>query len=228
MRLPVPAHAQGLLCGPPPRIGVATNMTISGPIPSRPAMRTGAPRAAMQLANFAVFQSAWFAAVLGAAHGLPVWGCVAVMAAIGWHLAVSARPGREACLVALAMLLGFAIETLHASLGAVRFASGQPDPRLAPYWMVALWGLLAIALNTTMRWLRHRPALAALLGARAGPASFASGARLGAARFVDEQRALLALAATWSLALPLLMWLAVRFDGVSVPPTVPGQGSPRA
>jgi hypothetical protein len=212
----------------PVRIGVGTIMTLSGPVPSRSAMRTAAPRPAMQLANFAVFQSAWFAAVLGAAHGQPMWACVAVSAAIGWHLAVSARPAREACLVVLAMLLGFAIETLHASLGAVRYASGQPDPRFAPYWMVALWGLLAIALNTTMRWLRHRPALAALIGALAGPVSFVSGVRLGAAQFVAEQSALLALAATWSLALPLLMWLAVRFDGVSLPPTALGKRLPRA
>ena len=49
------------------------------------------PTRAMQRANFVVFQAAWFAAVLGAAHGLALWGCACVLAAIGWHVAASAR-----------------------------------------------------------------------------------------------------------------------------------------
>ena len=80
--------------------------------------------------------------------------------------------------------------------------------RLAPYWMVAMWGLLAIALNVSLRWLRGRWWLAAVLGAVGGPVSFASGVRLGAAHFVDAAAALAAIAVAWALALPLLMWLS--------------------
>lgn len=183
-------------------------------------VRTGSALAAvtpslrLRLANFLVFQCAWFAAVLGAAHGMPLAGTMAVLAAIGWHIAVSLGPAREAMLVGLALSIGLVAETVQAALGLVRYPSGQFDPWMAPYWLVALWGLLAIALNVTMRWLRGRPLLAALVGAVAGPLSFVSGVRLGAARFVAEWPALLLLALIWALALPLLMWLAPRFDGV--------------
>ena len=175
-----------------------------------------APGRARQLANFAVFQGAWFAAIVGAAHGAPAWGSAAVLAAIGWHLAVSARPLEEAKLVALACVLGFAIETASVQVGAIAYPSGQPDPHLPPYWLVALWGLLAIALNVTLRWLKRKPLLAAALGAVLGPLSFVSGVRLGGARFVDLVPALVLLCASWAVAMPVLMALSCRFDGVAV------------
>jgi len=181
-----------------------------------------APGRGRQLANFAIFQAAWFAAILGAAHGAPGWACLAVAAAVAWHLSVSARPAAEAWLVALACALGAAIETFAVWQGHVAYPSGQADPRLPPGWLVALWGLLAIALNVTLRWLKGRPLLAALLGATLGPLSFVSGARLGGARFVDEPAALATLACTWAIALPLLMALSNRFDGVVVVRTKEG------
>ncbi len=167
----------------------------------------------LRLANLVVFQLAWFAAVLGAAHGMPLWGTACVLGAIAWHLGVAKRPAREALLVASVCLLGFAIESVHAARGLVSYPSGQPDLRIAPYWMVALWGLLAIALNVTLRWLRGRWWLAAALGAAAGPASFASGVALGGAQFVERGPALAALALSWAFALPALVWLSIRFDG---------------
>lgn len=182
-------------------------------VPKAPA----APTRGMQLANFVVFQLAWFAAVLGAAHRLPLWGTACVAAAIAWHLAVSARPAQEARLIALASVIGLVVETTIANQGHVAYPSGQPLAWLAPYWMVALWAEFAIALNVTMRWMRHRPWLAAVLGAIAGPTAFASGVELGGAQFIHRTPALAMLSASWALAMPLLMWLSVRFDGVSAP-----------
>ena len=183
---------------------------------------TAAPTRTVQAVNFVVFQAAWFAAVLGAAHRLPVWGTLAVVAAIAWHLGVSARPGQEAWLVALASAIGFGVETVMVALGHVRYPSGQPFAQWPPYWMVALWALLAIALNVTMRWLKPRLWLAALFGAVGGPLSFVGGVKLGGAEFVDRSAALWTMAAAWALLMPLLVWLSTRFDGVVVPAPVRG------
>ena len=175
------------------------------------------PTRPIQLANFVVFQAAWFAAVLGAAHHIPLWGTACVLAAMAWHLGVSARPAQEAKLIAIVCAIGFVVETVAALQGHIAYPSGQPDPRLAPYWMVALWGLLAIALNVTMRWLKSRLWLAAVLGAVAGPASFVSGVKLGGAQFIDATPALVTMACTWAVLMPALVWLSNRFDGVAVP-----------
>ena len=172
------------------------NMTLR-PIDLPAAARAAAPTRALQFANFALFQLAWFGCVLGAAHGMPLWGTACVVAAIGWHLAVSARPAAEARLAACALAIGAAFETAMLATGGIRYpADGQPIAALPPYWLVAMWGLLAITLNVTLRWLRPHLLLAAPLGALAGPLSFAAGARLGAARVVEPQTtyALLALA----------------------------------
>lgn len=176
-----------------------------------------APTRGLQIANFVVFQAAWFAAVLGAAHHIPLWGTACVIAAIAWHLRVSARPAQEAKLIALACLIGFVVESAISMQGHVAYPSGQPVRWLAPYWMVALWGELAIALNVTMRWMKRRLWLAGVLGAIAGPMAFASGVRLGGAQFIDTTPALVMLACCWTVAMPLLAWLSNRFDGVSVP-----------
>ena len=191
-----------------PAAGAASSTRRRG---AKPSPR---PTLALQGVNFLVFQTAWFAAVLGAAQHNPLWGTGTVLAAIGWHLAAAARPAREARLVAAAVAIGFCVETAVAWQGHVAYPSGQPIELLAPYWMVALWGLLAITLNVTMRWLKGRHALAALLGAIAGPASFYSGVQLGGARFVDTLPALLTLAGSWAVLLPVLMLLSTRFDGV--------------
>lgn len=187
-------------------IGVFRNT----PAPSAPTRR-------LQVVNFVVFQAAWFAAVLGAAHSLPLMGTTAVVAAICWHIGVSARPLAEAKLVGIVCVIGVVVETMAAMQGHIGYPSGQPVAHFAPYWMVALWGLLAISLNVTMRWLRGRPWLAALLGAVAGPLAFVSGVRLGAAVFIDATPALLTMACIWAVLMPALMWLAERYDGVVVP-----------
>lgn len=180
---------------------------------------TPRPTRAVQWTNAVLFQCAWFAAVLGAAHNRPLLGTACVAAVIAWHLVVSARPAQEARLVALLCLIGFVVESAIVRQGHVAYPSGQPVASLAPYWIVALWALLAIALNVTMRWLHGRLLLAAVLGAVLGPLSFSSGARLGGAQLLHPTEALVTLALVWAVLMPVLVMLATRFDGVAVPET---------
>lgn len=171
----------------------------------------------LQTANIVVLHLAWFAVVLGAAHEMPLWGTASIVLSIVWHLYVVAKPVAEFKLLTTICLLGFGLETLNVHLGMLAYPSGQPDPALAPYWMVALWGLLAITLNVTLRFLKKRLWLAALLGAVAGPLSFVSGVQLGGATFLHERPALIWLAVSWAAMMPLLMVLSNRWDGVSAP-----------
>jgi len=183
-----------------------------------PAPDAGGPTRARQLANFVVFEAAWFACILGVAHGQPAWGTAAVVAAIVWHVAISARPATELALAGLLAAIGLVAESLVVAQHHVVYPAGQPLAWLAPYWLVALWAEFAIALNVTLRWLKRKPVVALLLGALFGPLSFLGGVRLGAARFVDQPAALLTLACMWAVLMPLAMWLSDRFDGVRASP----------
>jgi hypothetical protein len=173
------------------------------------------PSLKLQILNFLVFQGAWFAAVLGAARQHPLAGTLAVVVAIAWHLALAVRPAQELKLVMAVSFIGLLAESLVATQGNIIYTSGQPVPFLPPYWIVAMWALLSIALNVTMRWLKGRLWIAAALGAVVGPMALFSGARLGAARFVDTQQVLLMMACLWAVLMPVLVRLSVRFDGVA-------------
>ena len=137
------------------------------------------------LLNIIAFQIGWFACVLGGAHGWPWLGVLATAVVIALHLYRAARPRMEAMLIVLSGLLGFVADSLLTGLGLLRFPSGQFHPQFAPYWMVAMWMLFATTFNVSLRWLKPRLGLAALLGMIAGPLAYYGGAKLGGVAFAS-------------------------------------------
>ncbi|MFN3310475.1 MAG: DUF2878 family protein [Thermomonas sp.] len=154
------------------------------------------------------YQATWFAAVIGAGHGLWWPGVAAAALFAAWRLAVSPRRALELRLVLVALALGLALETLWVRGGLLEYRATWPW-LAAPGWILALW--LAFAL-TLLGYLQRHLGLAALLGAIGGPLAYWGAARgWGVARFPDPAwHGLLALAAGWALAMPLLSWLARR------------------
>lgn len=164
------------------------------------------------LFNFLLFQAGWFATVLGSANGFPWLGPVVVLAVVAVHLRSSHRPGSEAILVSLAVLMGLILDSAILASGWIAYPNGFWIAGLAPYWIISLWALFATTLNVSMRWLHGRPWLAALFGGIGGPASYFAGAKLGAMVFVVPDAALALLAAAWAIAMPSLMYLARKLD----------------
>lgn len=163
--------------------------------------------------NALLFQAGWFAAVLGAAQGLPWLGVSAAAAIAAWHLARAPRPLGELALLGIAVAAGAGFETLLVQAGWLRFDAGVIIAGTAPAWMVALWANFATTLNVSLRLLRERLPAAALLGAIAAPAAYFSGGKLGAVEIVAMGPALAAIAAGWAVLTPLLFAAARRLDG---------------
>lgn len=164
----------------------------------------GVPRpAALRALNMLAFQAAWFATVLGAAHGLPWLGLVTVLAAVVLHLTLTTRRLPELRLLSAAFILGLLLENTLLHTGVVGYAG---DPVWVPLWMLALWPLFATTLNFTLVWFKPRPRLAVMAGALAGPLAYAGGEALGAIRLYGP--ALWILAAVWAVAFPLLLAVA--------------------
>jgi hypothetical protein len=170
------------------------------------------------LVNFVAFQLGWFACVLGAANGMAWAGPVVVVAAVVLHLATARRPLGELYLVLAAMLVGLVADSLLLATGWLSYPAGLWLPGLAPYWIIAMWALFATTLNVSMGWMRGRPVLTVLMGAVGGPMSYLAGEKLGAIELTQPVLALAALALAWAVAMPLLMWLAARFDGIREKP----------
>lgn len=177
------------------------------------------------LVNIVAFQAGWFACVLGAAWGMPGAGVAIALAIVVAHVLLVAAPAREVALVALAGAFGAVFDSALVAAGIIDYPHGLLLHWAAPAWIVAMWLLFAITLNHSLRWLRGRAVLAALLGAVGGPLAFLAGERLGAVVFPERTLALAALAVGWAVAMPLLMRLSERYDGTVAPvEPVPGPG----
>lgn len=165
----------------------------------------------MLLPSFVLFQAGWFAAVLGAANGLPWMGPLAAGVVIAWHLFRAADRIREAQLAGIAILLGLGFETVPVALGWVSFP--EHSASLAPLWMIALWANFATTLNTTLRNLRPHTLLLAALGGIGGPLAYWGGVKAGAMVWHEPMVMVIWLAMGWALLTPLLGRLAIRLDG---------------
>ena len=176
------------------------------------------------LLNIMAFQIGWFACVLGGAHGWPWLGVVVTVVVVALHLYRAARPRMETALILSSGVLGFLADSLLTGMGLLRFPSGQWHPQFAPYWMVAMWMLFATTFNVALGWLKPRLGLAALLGMTAGPLAYYGGAKLGGVSFENPTTSLLAVAGVWTLAMPLLLVIANRWNGMAE--TIPTSGEP--
>ena len=176
-----------------------------------PDHRTAPSRLRLVL-NVIVFQLGWFACVLGAAHDRPWSGSAVVALLVAIHLTTAARPAAEARLVAVALVIGVVWETLLLACGWIEYPSGVIWAGVAPLWIVMLWALFAITLNSSLGWLKGRLLVAAVFGAVGGPLAYWGGMRLGALVFVEPLFAVIALAVGWAVLTPLLVVLAQRFE----------------
>lgn len=166
------------------------------------------------LVNALSFKLAWLAAVLGAANGLPLVGPAVILAAVLLHLARAGDPRLELVLVVMTGAIGLAWDSVMVSAGWLAYANGTFVAGLAPYWILGMWMLFATTLNVSLRGLRNRPLLAALLGAVFGPMSYLAGSAAGVVDIVREDFALPALAIAWALFMPGLSIMAGQLDGM--------------
>jgi len=164
----------------------------------------------MRIVQFALFQAAWFACVLSAAHGRAELGVLAVsiQVLITWWL--SPARSMELKVTLLAILVGLVWDTAMLQAGWVRYASPGPLPHVAPVWILALWALFATLLCGPLAWLHGRPWLAAALGAVGGPMSYLAAVRLGAGSFGEPVTAMVVLALGWAVMTPVLTSAASR------------------
>ena len=174
------------------------------------------------LVNALAFQMGWLACVLGGANQLPWAGTLVAAFIIAWHLSQAKRPGREFALLAVAGVLGAVWDSLLVAAGLLSYPSGTLLAGTAPYWIVAMWVLFASTLNVSLRWLRGRWTLAALLGALGGPLAYYAGAGLDGVEVTVPWLAFGALAAGWAVLMPLLIALAMYFDGMRAGPAPAG------
>lgn len=172
------------------------------------------------LTNIIAFKIAWTSIILGAANGWPLVGPVVVLLAIAIHLRNATDPNAELLLLVLTGVSGATWDSVMVSAGWLSYPNGNFIAGVAPYWIIAMWMLFATTLNITLRWLRGRKILAAILGALIGPLSYYLGQKIGAVVIHDLPTTMIALSISWAVLLPALSMLAGRLDGFQEPQPV--------
>jgi len=162
--------------------------------------------------NIVGFQLVWLACVAGAGSGL-IWVGPAAAAIFAWTmLRYGEKAAADSRLLAIALPLGFVLDSAFAASGCLRYALAWPSPHASPLWIWAMWSGFALTLNHSLAFLRERPWLATAFGAFGGPLSYwiAASAFDAVSFAAPVPSVLFALAVAWGLALPLLFALDRR------------------
>jgi hypothetical protein len=179
-------------------------------------------------ANLIGYQLVWFAAVIGAAHGLAWPGVMGMLVFAGCQLSLARQYRTDLTLMATAFVFGFMLDGGLVRAQLATYAASWPDLAIAPAWILALWMSFALTFSQSLRYLQTRLWLAALLGLIGGPIAY-----LGAGRgwhvvsFTEPAwHGLLWLGVGWALATPALAWLA-RHAHAGLPQPGALRGHPR-
>lgn len=161
-------------------------------------------------------QLVWVIAVAGAGAQLAWPGPLASALFVLATLRFGGQARADLRTLAIALPLGFGLDSLFSASGWLVYAQPLPWPMAwaAPLWIWALWAAFSMTINHSLSLLRGRPALSALLGVVGGPLAYWSAAgAFGAVDFARPVPVVLgALALGWGLALPLLVHLNARWS----------------
>ncbi|MCP1376363.1 DUF2878 domain-containing protein [Dyella lutea] len=174
--------------------------------------------------NAITYQLVWFAAIWGASSGHWWLAPLALLPFAAWMLG---RPdgGADALLMPIAVLLGAVLDSSLAASGLVAYVSPVPFVHAAPLWILSIWAAFSLTLRHSFRFLHGRPLLAAVLGGAGGPIAYLGAGRAwhAVAFPLGTTPAVIALAAGWAVAMPLLIGLATRVERTSGPRSVHGE-----
>lgn len=161
------------------------------------------------LINQGLFQLAWPACVIGAAHEIYWTGLLVVGALFVWQLNRHNRHPLDFRMLVVCLGLGFVLDTLWIQLGLLDFAMAWPSSQFAPFWIMLLWISVALVINHSLSAFKNRLWLLAIAGGVGSPFSYFAGSRFGAVEWVAPAwQVILATGLSWAVILPLLFWLA--------------------
>ncbi len=180
-----------------------------------------------RILNSAVFNTIWFACLLGPGWGLPWLGPVGTALWLACHLRFVRAPRAEGLLLLLAGLLGYLTDSGLVWAGALRFPE---EVRFFSWfgptttWMIALWVAFAATLHHSWSWVRHL-GLAAFFGGAFAPLSYLAGERMGVVS-INGKLGVVAVAACWLLAMPALVAARDRLIAALVAADTPATAEP--
>ena len=172
------------------------------------------------------YQMVWFAAVIGAEHGLPWPGLVGMLIYASIQISLTGNVKTHLSLMAAAIVMGCMVDGGLAYSGLAHYGAPWPSPSFAPLWIVSLWATFSLTFTISLDYLQKRLWVAVLFGAIGGPVAYMSASRgFHVVTFTDPiWRGLFFLGAGWAIATPILAWLSGRTPAAAPTSTARLQG----
>jgi hypothetical protein len=166
--------------------------------------------------NFLLYQTGWFACVLGAAWDFQWLGVCIALCLVGIHFWLATDRTLQIKLALVATALGLLVDCTQLWAGVFTFSRGRVFAWLPPPFMTVLWIQFATTFRYCMSWLSGRYRLSAAFGLLGAPLSFYAGERLGAIEFLSPRPLHFAvLGCLWSVVVPLLVYISDRLASPS-------------
>jgi hypothetical protein len=124
------------------------------------------------LLAFISFNLGWWVCMIGAKFGWPLAGPIYCVFALSLHLWVFPNPRAELAFVLIMTLIGSILDSALMYFGLFQFRPIALD--MAPPWLIAMWALFAMTMETSNR-LRGRIWLLMLMSAVTAPLSYFAG-----------------------------------------------------
>lgn len=168
------------------------------------------------IANFILFQAAWFACVIGAVQGLPwlAFAFVLVVVIGQWHFAKWSN--NALIFILVAGILGGLVDQGFLQFNIVQYVAHGWTANMVPIWIIGLWLAFASTINLSMRWLRGKWLTQLLFGAIGGPMAYFAAQKLGAVVISSNPTDWAVLALAWAVMTVLLFKLAEYLEHVAV------------
>lgn len=170
------------------------------------AMSSGLPHT---LLNLIGFQAVWLSCVIGAGQGMWLPGLLAAALFALLMLAFGKGRRRDLRTLAIALPIGFVMDSVLVKSEWLRYAEAFPSSEWAPLWIMALWLAFALTLNHSLRAVYRNRVYAFLFGLLGGPLAYGiAGVRFDA--MTVEHRlvpSLLLIGAVWGIGFSAIRWL---------------------
>lgn len=161
--------------------------------------------------NFLLYQTGWFASVLGAAWGFQGLGVCIALCLVGTHFWLATDRSLQIKLAIIAAALGLIVDRTQLWAGVFTFSQGRVLDWLPPPFMTVLWIQFATTFRYCMSWLSGRYGLGAGFGWLGAPLAFYAGERLGAIDFLSPRAFHFAvLGCLWCIVVPVLVYISDR------------------
>ena len=162
--------------------------------------------------NFLLYQSAWFALILGVSYDL-VWpGIGFALVTLVVHFFVSTVKRKDLVVLLLTTLLGTIAETVFQLLNVFEIVRGDLWPPIAAPWLIVMWASFSTTLCRSMEWVFKSGKTALALGFVFGPIAYVGGNRMGAIRLELTWERGFMLAIIWALVMLVLSVVVQKVD----------------